>query len=549
MKKLLIVIPLVFILACVKGNNGSSPSGLTSIDDPGAGYGSCVVALPKVALAKAPGEKFIFDLSITGPGMEEMHFSWYLSGNDTQAYINKIPPGDMRIFAGMLTSSRAGVTHIGDDTVAIVAGKTAYVNLFLKRTGNAVVHVTIEGMEEPPLMKGCYTVEGVIDTMKLTNMTLRILSDSTDEYMNGVVTQYGQVIGKVSGPNPTLSTPFVSWYLGLAYGGTYMLKVSTDGAGRSFKSVVYKMPDTTRSVGTVFGHTSACEEPVVPMTGCYTFQGNLDTTTLQNMKLKIITNQTAYVAGVVLQNAKEIGKFDGPMPSPRTLVTWKLFLASSGSESFLLKVATDGSGSSYKSIAYKPSDTTRSVGNVFGFRTACEDSSVSMTGCYTFEGELDTAPLWKMKLKILSGQEPIISGEVLQNDTMVGRFSGPVPISGAYVTWRMSFINYTSLLLKITTDAPGNDYRGIAYQASDTTRPIGKVEGYRISCDTVIPPSTCVIDTMGDPTSCKDIETWTKYAANDCANRGMKMTRLTPLAACTTDVGRAFSWICFECCK
>lgn len=435
MKKLLAVIPLAYLLGCANLHDGQTDSNPASITDHDKLFGTCSITLPKVTLEKSLSGKIIFGLVISGPGMADMRFSWYVSGADTQAMVSRIPPGDMRIFTGTLTNTIAGVTHEGADTVAIIAGKTAYVTLYLRKTGNAVVDIIIEDTPTPG-MAGCYSLGGNLDSFSLNALVLQIRSDSTSPQMFGTIMRNNEVVCKIYGPQPSQSN-IVTWNISTAFGPTYLLKVTGDPT--SFSGKAFRIPDTTRPAGVMYGKRTACDTvapPPVSMTGCYTFEGDVDTTKFTNSKLRIFSSSPTLIAGEITQNGKAIGKVQGSQPSPGApFVLWNVGLASSGT--FILKVATDGTGSSFKSIAFFPSDTSKSIGTVWGLK---------------------------------------------------------------------------------------------------------------ISCDT-LPPKSCVIDTMGDPMSCKTLETWRTYASSACTDAGMTLSWITPLVSCTTSMEKAFSWVCFECCK
>jgi hypothetical protein len=372
MKKLLAFLPLACMLACSNGHN-NSPSNPASIQGQDPQFGVCVVALPKIALAKSSTEKFIFDLTITGPDMEPIERSWTLSGADTQAVINKIPPGEMRVFTGTLTSSTQGITHTGADTVAIIGGQTAYVNLYMRKTGNAVVTIIIEETRYPGLT-GCYAFQGRIDTITFNNTILQIRSDSLSSQMFGYLMQNGQMIGKVYGPQPSFSNP-VYWTISFP---TAMFTLKVYGDQTAFKGMAYRSSDTTYSIGYASGFRTSCDTIVPPppvpvtMSGCYTFEGNIDTVKLQNLVLRILSDSTSpTIYGAVTQNMDTFGLVSGPRPSVNGApVTWQLRYFSS--YPLIMKVATDGSGTAFKSIVYNPSDTVKSIGSIYGFRTSCD---------------------------------------------------------------------------------------------------------------------------------------------------------------------------------
>jgi hypothetical protein len=138
----------------------------------------------------------------------------------------------------------------------------------------------------------------------------------------------------------------------------------------------------------------------------------------------------------------------------------------------------------------------------------------------------------------------------MQNGQAIAKVQGPQPsLNSPPVSWYVGLAYSGSYILKVTTDGTGSYYKSIAFNSSDTTKAVGSAWGAKTSCDTVVVNPTCVIDTMGDETSCKDLGTWQKYASSTCAERGMILNWINPLVPCTSSLEKAYKWVCFECCN
>jgi hypothetical protein len=374
MKKFAALLLFALFLVC---SNKSPSGGMTAVTGQDGQFGTCVVALPKIALAKTTAEKFIFDLTITGPTMEPMQRSWILSGADTQAVINKIPPGELRIFTGTLTGSLQGVTHVGADTVEIIAGKTAYVNLVLRKMGNAVVNVIIEDGGTPG-MSGCYAFQGRIDTTTFNNTILQILTDSTAPQMLGYLRENGAMIGKVYGPQPSTSGP-VFWTISLPTSGLFTMRTYGDRMG--YKGIIYRSRDTLRTVGFASGPPASCDTVVPPppppppatikLKGCFMMDGTIDTFALKGIVFHVLSDTFgSTLNGIFTQNGTVVAKVAGPqLPANGTEVNWYIGFAYAGT--YLLKTKAGGP-TEFKGGAFRTSDTTKVVGSAYGFQTACD---------------------------------------------------------------------------------------------------------------------------------------------------------------------------------
>jgi hypothetical protein len=322
--------------------------------------------------------------------------------------------------------------------------------------------------------------------------------------MAGYLMQNGDIVGKVYGPQPTGSAP-VLWSISLRASGMFTMRTFGDRTG--FKGIVYKSYDTTRSVGSAAGFPTSCGDTVIPppsitLNGCFLFQGNIDTTKFTNAVFQIFSAYPGYIDGAVIQNGQTIAKISGPQPTADgATVMWRVGLAASGIPYFL-KVVTDGTGTNFKGLAYGPSDTTKVVGSIYGFKTSCDTVApppVTLSGCYTFEGSFDTMKLQNAKLQIFPESSDRLFGTVSQNGRPIAKVRGtqPVPGSGASVSWVVSFAFGGDYLFKVNANEDGSYYKTYVYKPSDTINETGYVWGYKTSCDTVVPPPPSTIFIKG----------------------------------------------------
>ncbi|MBW8890098.1 MAG: hypothetical protein JF616_20275 [Fibrobacteres bacterium] len=140
------------------------------------GSGSARVAVPALPAGYLAGaSQAILFLDVAGPGMAPMHFSATMTeGKPITLALSGIPAGPGRIFHGRLVRLDSAqrdtmVTHEGSDTVAIAAGATTDVHLYLKAVGGGAVRVCLDvegwpanqACEKPkpktvPNVSGCY---------------------------------------------------------------------------------------------------------------------------------------------------------------------------------------------------------------------------------------------------------------------------------------------------------------------------------------------------------------------------------------------------------
>ncbi len=441
MKKYVFLFALALVWGCQDRAMGPNEAGQTDITE----YGSSVINIPGLAglpgLAKAaPGTVYTFQLVITGSGMDPMTFSFPLGGKDTAVVINKIPAGSSRLFTGILYSQQ-GPTHEGSAMAEIRAGQTAFVKLFLRKTGSAQVDVIIEGVNDDTA-GGCYMLGGRIDTIALDGSTLKIIGNDGSQLW-AYVYQGGEMVGKFWGTfdyyknfTGEISMPGIP--------GIAMFKGAFTPDYNAFKGEVFSMDDTLKSIGIMYGYSGSCDtiEPPAPDTGasgCFKLGGYIDTLRLDGYVIKILEHSGSQLWAYVYQGAEMIGKF------------WGTF-----------------------------------------------DYSMRFTGEISVPGIPDGIAMFK------------------------GAFSS----------------DYSA-------------FKGEVYSMYDTTKLLGVMDGFTVVCDTIEPPppSSCQTDTMGGLGSCKDIDTWVRYATDACKQSGLTLGGYTFMGPCGNGSEKTFSSICYECCK
>src|SRR5690606_2459543 len=238
------------LFACDQSEKPSGPAAA------GEGTGSARLKLPSIPAGYLPDSSLdssgqaVFLLTITGPGMDPIHSSWYLTPGQTEpVVINDIPVGWPRTFTGRLLwmSGRGdtAVTHEGKDSVAISGNAVAEVSLYLRKIGSrgaAEVCVQVEGwpadstcLKRPTYpfrdASGCWRL--AIDTVvggkdSLYRGTLRIIQkDST--LIGEIIWDAGRresATGGVYGGNTGMVR------LGGATGHSYYIKAYFDSTGQ-----------------------------------------------------------------------------------------------------------------------------------------------------------------------------------------------------------------------------------------------------------------------------------------------------------------------------
>lgn len=287
MKKILLFIGVITLIGC--NNEPIDPPNGSLTTDP-SHYGSSAVVLPRVQILDASDAIYSLKLTIAGHGMTAIEKAWKLTDRDTAVMIEKIPVGAARVFSGYLISSKEGVVCEGSDTVDIYAGKVAQVYLTLHRTGNAVVHINIDGLAaptepvQPTIASACYEIKGSyketpFDACKL-NLTF------SGSYASGVFMQKGVVIGKLSGPilndqfvfnvhlisSLVLSYPTAMIWKGAFVPAIAISKPVTESTKNPpiyqypmFKAGIFDGPgkDTTAVVGYAYGNVTICTDTVI----------------------------------------------------------------------------------------------------------------------------------------------------------------------------------------------------------------------------------------------------------------------------------------------
>jgi hypothetical protein len=269
MRKFAILFAMLFVWGCQQDNG---PFEFTSPDTDGVHYGSSVVKLPGLALAKvaASSVQYKFSLTITGDGMQPMTFGWPVDGSGQSFTIDKIPAGKARMFKGVLYGSN-GATYEGTAYADIYGGQVAYISLVLRKLGSAQVEVIIEDFEQQNII-GCYKIDGRVDTTSLSGLTMSIMDISSDSSLFVYFYQNGKMVGKFYGTlnNMKMSGDFVIPDAGFGTVEGYLdAYISSDF--QAFKGEVFSRKNHSYPIGSMYGQKTACDTDttIVPPSECF----------------------------------------------------------------------------------------------------------------------------------------------------------------------------------------------------------------------------------------------------------------------------------------
>jgi hypothetical protein len=179
------------------------------------------------------------------------------------------------------------------------------------------------------------------------------------------------------------------------------------------------------------------------------------------------------------------------------------------------------------------------------------DEQPNTTGCFEIFGEIEEVALDGFIIKVLEKNDSQLWAYVLRGEELVGKFWGTFDGMMFSGTIAMPVINMDAAMFKGGFMEDFSAFKGELYSMVDTTMRTGIMHGKIVPCDPVEPPpsSSCVVDTMGDPTSCKDVATWVRYATDECKRSGLSLGAYTFMEPCGDGNEKNFSYICYECCK
>ena len=197
MKKYAGLLVLALLWGC--NDRATSPDQSLLKETENASYGSSVVTLPVLPLAKtaAGSVEYKFGLTIYGDNMETMSFAWPVTNSGESFTIDKIPAGRSRMFEGILYGTN-GVSYEGKAYADIIGGEVAYVSLVLRKTGAAQVEVIIEDGSSNNVLAGCYGLKGSINDIEMSPYTLQIPDSKNSEFW-GYILRGDEQIGKCWG--------------------------------------------------------------------------------------------------------------------------------------------------------------------------------------------------------------------------------------------------------------------------------------------------------------------------------------------------------------
>lgn len=256
MKNVLLFLALGLLWGCNDKSMGPA-SGNPDVEN--QSYGSSVIKLPNLALAKVAASSVVykFSLTITGDNMEPMFFDWPVNGSGESFTIDRIPSGRSRQFEGRLYGSN-GATYEGKAFADIVGGQVTYVSLVLRKTGSALVEVIIEDGELYDTLAGCFGLKGEIGSTDISDLTLEIPPTSNGQFW-GYIKRADLMIGKCWG---TITNWKLDGYISipeLDIEGVISGDVTIDF--RNIKAEVFSR-DTSERIGSFFGYQVECNSAV-----------------------------------------------------------------------------------------------------------------------------------------------------------------------------------------------------------------------------------------------------------------------------------------------
>jgi hypothetical protein len=239
---------------------------INAVPDAGGNeYGNTSITLPSLSalgLAKSGvNAEAQFRLEISGSSMSSQGFRWVLGSKDTIVRVDNIPAGISRIFTGSIYVAGQGITHSARDTVTIVAGQTARVNLRLQRTGSAEVIISIDSTVNStiPLISGCYKIDGYIRDSGSQEISLKSLVwkniSQENSYVRGFLYENDLEVGKILGNIQSNHRINFS----MSYKNIYMIRgVLGMPDGEIFKGEIFNQQDSMKIVGSIYGTKTTC---------------------------------------------------------------------------------------------------------------------------------------------------------------------------------------------------------------------------------------------------------------------------------------------------
>jgi hypothetical protein len=253
------------------------------------------------------------------------------------------------------------------------------------------------------------------------------------------------------------------------------------------------------------------------------------------------------------------------------------FPVSSSGQSFQIDKIPAGRARTFKGVLYGSNGKTyegTAVVDIYGGKIAyvslvlratgsaqvqviIEDFGNYPNGCFNVTTDVNKVMLTNITMKILGNNSSDFWGYFYKQSTMIGKFSGQVFGGSGYnnMEFYFSMNTYDSIQGYIPINgyfrgsiASSLDvFKGIVSKSSNDSTIIGTMYGQKNAyCDTVVQTTRCYVDTMGEPTSCKDEATWINYATSECSKNGAKLNKYWFVNPCGE---KNFSSICYECCR
>jgi hypothetical protein len=317
------------------------------------------------------------------------------------------------------------------------------------------------------------------------------------------------------------------------------------------------------------------EQPVTPIRGCYTVTENFDRLFITSMTVDELSTSNGNFLGYFFTNDTLHGQLSGTLVAPNQFIgEWK-----SDTVRYGVRGEYTPDGAVMKLSAYRFNDTTSIIGFATLTQTVCSipdsngepqveifcgpDTGMGPDGQRHSGWRCDTVYFYPYPYEPPQHPRDIYC----HTDTIVSR-KGKTLVTTCDTLGEIPGQQPTGACVSDTQRvALGADLKGIA-SSKCSKKKLHLTNFDIVSMDTVklqatfcytccaeetpLPPTphttTCIVDTMGGPTSCKDMQTWTTYARSECALRGLILNDIRPLVPCWKDSTR-FEFVEFTACR
>ncbi|MBN1758370.1 MAG: hypothetical protein JW863_08645 [Chitinispirillaceae bacterium] len=288
--------------------------------------------------------------------------------------------------------------------------------------------------------------------------------------------------------------------------------------------------------------------PATP--GCFAIEGAIGDVKFGGLVLKLETLTAAGMHAKIFRGEKEVGYLGGALSQDH--IKGRLVIEGI-TESAMFDGYMSTDHSYLKGQVYSMDDTLNPIGTLYGPGTVCPtEPQEPEYGCFSLEGNIDEVVLNDYALKIIEQTATSLSGYFYLKGEMVGKLYGK--LDGGMLT---GMLVIPGVIEQVWLDGGVSMSNGIIsfikvmlYADEEQQTVIGPMYGTATDCAVIAPPpeTTCFVDTLGGETSCKDSETWVKYADEECRAKGGTVSGYYFIEPCGKDEDSTYSVMCFECC-